>query len=184
LGKASDAGHKSGGIPLNAKDMLVKLYDLPDATETESALRAQGITIKQAMPHNMHRIVAYVKETFSEGWAGECSVSFSRNPPSCFVAVDGDTIVGFACYETTCLNFFGPTGVSPQYRGRGIGTVLLIKSLQAMHQMGYGYAIIGWVDEAQAFYERTLRAIPIPDSFPGVYRRAIGIEKIIAGRKP
>lgn len=165
------------------KDMLVKLYDLPHVSAEEQALQEQGILIKQAMPHNMYRIVTYVRETFSEGWAGECTVSFSHSPPSCLVAVEGDKIVGFACYEATCRNFFGPTGVSPAYRGRGIGKVLLVKSLQAMYHMGYGYAIIGWVDEAQPFYEKTLKAIAIPDSFPGIYQRAIGIEKILARSK-
>lgn len=163
-------------------DMLVKLYGLPDISELEHRLNAEGILFKQAMPHNMMRVVRYVQETFGEGWAGECTVSFAKAPPSCFVAVDGDTVVGFACYEATCRNFFGPTGVSVEYRGRGIGTVLLVKSLDAMRQMGYAYAIIGWVDEARPFYEETLGAVTIPDSFPGVYGRAIGIEQILSRR--
>lgn len=163
-------------------DMLVKLYDLPDVANEEGALRQQGIFIKQSLPHNMHRIVSYVRDTFSEAWASECTVSFSNKPVSCFVALDGDKIVGFACYNATCLSFFGPTGVSEEYRGRAIGKVLLVKCLLAMRDIGYAYGIIGWVEEALPFYMKAVNAIEIPDSFPGVYQRAIGIERIIEKR--
>lgn len=38
-----------------------------------------------------------------------------------------------------------------------------------MRDIGYAYAIIGGVGPA-AFYEKTVGAILIPDSAPGVYR--------------
>ena len=160
-------------------DMLVKLYDLPLVEEDEHELLQAGLFIKRVLPHNMDRVVRFVRETFGEGWAGECTVAFSNKPTSCFVAVDDEKLVGFACYDATCKGFFGPTGVSEDYRGKGIGKVLLLKSLYAMREAGYGYAVIGWVDEAAPFYAKTVGATVIPDSFPGIYQRAIGIEKII-----
>ena len=147
------------------------------------SLRREGIFIKQALPHNMHRIISYVRDSFGEAWAGECTVALSNKPVSCFVALDGDKIVGFACYNATCLSFFGPTGVSEDYRGRGIGKVLLLRCLLAMRDIGYAYGIIGWVDEALPFYKKTVNAIEIPDSFPGIYQRSIGIEKILEKNK-
>lgn len=41
-------------------------------------------------------------------------------------------------------------------------------SLTAMRDAGYGYAIIGGVGPAE-FYRRTVGAIEIPDSNPGIY---------------
>lgn len=164
-------------------DMLVKLYDLPETVPGLAALAEQGILVKRAMPHNKHRVVGYVREQFTESWASECEVCFARAPVSCFIAVDGDKVVGFGCYETTARNFFGPTGVSAEYRGRGIGGALLLKCLLAMRELGYGYAIIGAVGEAADFYHKTVGAVPIPESFPGVFRNAIGIEQALARQK-
>ena len=77
--------------------------------------------------------------------------------------------LGFACHDATCPNFFGPTGVDPNERMHGIGKALLFNCLEAMKQQGYGYAIIGGVGPAE-FYAKTVGAIPIEGSEPGVYR--------------
>jgi GNAT superfamily N-acetyltransferase len=158
--------------------MLVKLYDMPETAEVPEALVNQGISIRRALPQNKMAVVEYVNTTFGSGWAGEADVCFSNKPVSCFIALHGDKLIGFACYDTTCLDYFGPTGVSREYRGMGIGKALLLKSLIAMREIGYAYAIIGGVKDAIPFYERAANAMTIPGSFPGIYARAIGIERI------
>jgi len=45
-----------------------------------------------------------------------------------------------------------------------------------MQNDGYGYAIIGWVDDALGFYEKAVGATIIEGSKPGIYRRMIHIE--------
>jgi predicted N-acetyltransferase YhbS len=110
-----------------------------------------------------------VRKAFSEGWASEAEVAFSRQPVSCFIAIDGGNVVGFACHDVTCPNFFGPTGVEPAARKKGIGAVLLFACLEDMRQAGYGYAIIGGVGPAD-FYSRTVGAVAIEGSEPGIYR--------------
>ncbi|NMA64669.1 MAG: GNAT family N-acetyltransferase [Clostridiaceae bacterium] len=82
-------------------------------------------------------------------------------------------IVGFACYETTCKAFFGPIGVSDNCRGLKIGKALLISALQGLKEMGYAYAIIGGPEDAVGFYEKTVNAIIIPGSVPGIYKDII-----------
>jgi hypothetical protein len=54
-------------------------------------------------------------------------------------------------------------------RKRGVGAALLVACLNAMRDSGYGYAIIGWVGPRE-FYAKTVGAIEIPDSTPGIYR--------------
>lgn len=154
-------------------DMLVKLYDLPDVIFGIDDLRKQGFLIKRAIAADKYRIVKYVKDTFSQGWASECDVSFSNHPVSCFIAVKDKTIVGFACYDATAKDFFGPTGITGDYRRKGIGRVLLLKCLLSMREQGYAYAIIGGVEQPGEFYIKTVNATPIENSFPGIYERMI-----------
>lgn len=150
-------------------DMLVKLYELPEVAPLVKGLADQGIVIRQAMPYEKHAVVDWVRESFSDVWASECDVAFANHPVSCFIATEMGEIIGFACYESTCRNFFGPTGVAEEKRGSGIGKALLLSCLHAMAALGYAYAIIGGVGPA-AFYAEAAGAIIIEGSKPGIYR--------------
>ncbi|HVO89211.1 MAG TPA: GNAT family N-acetyltransferase, partial [Casimicrobiaceae bacterium] len=89
-------------------------------------------------------------------------------PIACFIALRGHELVGFACHDATCPNFFGPEGVIEAERGIGVGRALLLAALHAQRAQGYAYSIIGGVGPA-AFYEKAVGAVPIPDSSPGIY---------------
>jgi len=150
-------------------DMLVKLYDLPDSHETLSRLAAAGVSVRRALPPEKHKVLDWIRGNFSEAWASETDVSFARRPVSCFIAIEQKRLVGFACHDAACLNFFGPTGVDASSRGRGIGAALLLACLGDMRHHGFGYAITGGVGPAD-FYSKTVGAIPIEGSQPGIYR--------------
>jgi GNAT superfamily N-acetyltransferase len=150
-------------------DMLVKLYDLPDSGPAFDRLRQAGITMRRALAPEKHKVTAWVRETFSEAWASEAEVAFSHQPVSCFIAVQQKKIVGFACHDATCPNFFGPTGVDPKAQKNGIGIALLFACLEDMRQQGFGYAIIGGVGPAE-FYAKAVGAVAIEGSEPGIYR--------------
>jgi GNAT superfamily N-acetyltransferase len=150
-------------------DMLVKLYELPDLEPILAEQRAAGVDIRRAIAPEKHVVVDWAREHFSENWASECDVAFTNHPVSCYIAVENEQLLGFGCYEATCKDFFGPTGVLESTRGRGIGKALLIACLHALREMGYGYAVIGGAGPTQ-FYEKTVGAVIIPDSAPGVYR--------------
>jgi hypothetical protein len=150
-------------------DMLVKLYDLPDSQPAYQRLQQAGITLRRALAPEKHIVTSWVRKNFSEAWASEVDVAFSRQPISCFIATQQRNVVGFACHDATCPNFFGPTGVEANARQNGIGAALLFACLEAMKQQGFGYAIIGGVGPA-AFYSKTVGAVPIEGSEPGVYR--------------
>lgn len=151
------------------KDMLVKLYTLPPLEPALAQQQAAGITIRRPLTAEKRVVVDWVEQTFQPDWTDECEATFSRQPVSCFIASEQKQLVGFACYETTCRNFFGPTGVSESHRKRGIGQALLLSCLHAMAAQGYAYAIIGDVGPVD-FYAKTVGAIVIPDSTPGIYR--------------
>lgn len=152
--------------------MLVRLYALPELAPALAAQREAGVDIRRALAPEKHLVVGWVRQQFSAKWASECEVAFSGHPISCFVAIESGKLVGFACYDATYKGFFGPTGVSEAFRGRGIGKALLLVCLHTMAAQGYGYAIIGGVGPAE-FYARTVGAVEIEGSTPGIYRGAL-----------
>jgi GNAT superfamily N-acetyltransferase len=149
-------------------DMLVKLYTLPPLEPILEAQRQVGIDIRRAIAPEKHIVVNWVRREFGDFWASETEVAFAHVPIGCYVAVENEKIVGFGCHDTTCKNFFGPTGVQESLRGRGTGKALLLACLHAMRAQGYGYAFIGAAGPTE-FYTKAVGAIPIDDSWPGVY---------------
>lgn len=150
-------------------DLLVKLYELPDVYSRVEQLQKENIVIRRGLVCERTLAVNWAKENFGKLWASECSVAFCRQPVSCFLATREREVVGFACYDSSMKNFFGPVGVDENLRGKGIGATLLLSCLQAMAAGGYAYGIVGDVDSPH-FYQKTVNAIVIPDSTPGVYR--------------
>jgi ribosomal protein S18 acetylase RimI-like enzyme len=150
-------------------DLLVKLYDLPDVAPVVDSLQRDGITIRRAMPYEKRQAVEWVLGNFGHHWASECDVSFARQPVACFLATQSSRIVGFACYDSTSKDYFGPIGVLDACRGHGIGKALLLAALHSMREQGYAYAIVGAAGPKE-FYAKIVGAIEIPDSTPGVYR--------------
>jgi ribosomal protein S18 acetylase RimI-like enzyme len=149
-------------------DMLVRLYDLPDVSEAVAALAEEGIVIRRPQPWELTALRGFIKNHFSEGWADETTVGFANKPISVFIAQEGSRIVGFAAYECTRRNFFGPMGVDEAYRKRGVGGLLTVACLEAMARMGYGYAIIGSAGPKD-FYHKCCGAEVIENSEPGIY---------------
>ena len=90
-------------------DMLVKLYEVQDCPELMEKLKAEGIFIKKAMTPDLTKITSWVKETFGQGWADECTAAILTD--GCWIAVKDKKVIGFACYDATMKDFFGPTGV-------------------------------------------------------------------------
>jgi GNAT superfamily N-acetyltransferase len=150
-------------------DMLVRLYDLPPATQYEERCTARGISVRRVDAWDRVPLLAFVREQFTENWASEVQFAFSGGHPiHGFVAVKEGRIAGFAVYETSRRGFFGPTGVREDLRGSGAGAVLLMRCLESMREMGYAYAIIGGVGPAP-FYEKVCGATIIEGSERGVY---------------
>lgn len=149
-------------------DMLVKLYDLPALPSAIDQQSSQGIIIRRALAPEKHLLAAWVRAEFEDYWASEVEVALCQQPVSCFIATHQGQPIGFACYDTTRRGFFGPTGVSATARGKGTGTALMLACMHDMWAQGYGYAIIGDAGPAD-YYARTVGAISIPGSKPGVY---------------
>ncbi len=165
-------------------DMLVKLYTLPEVTPLLNALNQKGLEIRRPHPSEKYVLAEWVRKHFQESWAVGCEFALEQKPVSCYIAVEksqahissedpydspDEILVGFACYDVDSKGMFGALGVKEDYRGRGIGTALLLACLHAMKEEGYAYAVIGWVASVD-FYAHAVGATVIPDSEPGIFR--------------
>ena len=154
-------------------DMLVNLLKLPPLEAGLEAARAAGVEVRRARPFESGLVREFVERHFARAWADEISVGYANKPCSVFVAARDRRLAGFAAYEGTARGFFGPTGVDPAFRGKGIGAGLLLASLHGLREMGYAYGIIGGAGPVD-FYVKAAGAIPIPDSAPGIYVDMLG----------
>ena len=153
-------------------DLLVKLYDLTELGAQLAALAEKDIFVRRAMASEKNRVIGWTQNRFGDGWAAECDVAFARKPIACIITVSGGRLAGFACHDSTCRNFFGPIGIDPDLRQKGVGRAVLLATLHAMAETGYAYAIIGGAGPV-AFFEKCVGAIRIPGSTPGIYRPSI-----------
>ena len=142
-------------------DLLVNLLKLPAMKASEE------FVVRRAQPFELSRVRDFVATNFSTSWADEISVGFARQPVSVYIAIQRE-IVGFSAYECTRRGFFGPTGVIQAAQHKGMGKALLLASLWGLREMGYVYGIIGAAGPVE-FYQKTVGAIIIPDSEPGIY---------------
>lgn len=152
-------------------DMIVGLTHLPAYEIPE------GIQIKRAYVGDRQKILQFVREKFPDHvvWPDETDYALMQEGCKCFIVVEDHRLLGFACYDACAKGFFGPVGIDPAQRGRDLGKALLIRTLEAMREDGYVYAIMGWVDEAVGFYQRSVGARIIDGATPenSVYSRYI-----------
>ena len=148
--------------------MLVNLLTLPRLETALQEMVDTGIVVRRAQPFEIAQVRSFIENNFSVAWADEVSVGFASKPVSVFIATLEKEIVGFAAYECTRRSFFGPTGVIENARGGGVGKALLLACLWGLREMGYVYGVIGRAGPVE-FYEKTVGAVVIQGSDPGVY---------------
>jgi len=149
-------------------DLLVNLLELDPLDREVEELAQRQIIIRRAQPFELTKVGTFIEDTFSLAWADEISVGFDNKPVTVYIATKEREIVGFAGYECTRRDFFGPMGVSPEMQGNGVGRVLLLASLWGLRELGYVYGVIGHAGPIE-FYVNTVGAMVIPDSDPGIY---------------
>ena len=129
------------------------------------------------------RTLAWIDEIFAGSWSYEAYAGLN------LIARRGGEPVGFATIEPTGLKYawlegfarepgvgiFGPLGVTPERRTRGLGTCLLRRALNALRERGYARALIAAVgDERLIRYFANAVGARIGERFKGaaLYRPA------------
>jgi GNAT superfamily N-acetyltransferase len=116
-----------------------------------------GIDVRTAGPSDVLPCLEFVRAAFPE-WSDDVTgVVREREGPlhrqaSLQVAMAGEHCVGFAMSRA---ERFGPFGVEPAVRGRGVGGRLLEATLATMRRQGFHTAWFLWTsDQAARLYER------------------------------
>jgi GNAT superfamily N-acetyltransferase len=137
-------------------------------------MTSQGVTIRRVLVPELPALTSWIEPRFGAGWAAEATAAVIRQPTTCFIAIQAGELIGFACHEATAKGFFGPTGVDQAARGKGVGHALLLETLLDMHAQGYPYGVIGGAGPMD-FYRKSVGAIPIEGSDPGIYRGMLSL---------
>ncbi len=130
---------------VNYEVNLAEFYYPNRIRRIEHTLTSEGILFRRGREEETIYISEWVGRTFNNPfWRLETLYSFKNRPPTIWIAEQSGVPVGFAVYLRMKRNEFGPTGVDPNMRRHGIGTVLLFKALYDLKQLGFRYAVIPW----------------------------------------
>jgi len=145
-------GASEGVRPLSMKANLTNYRAAAGVADRERELASQGITIRAARAADILPLLAFLEEHFPH-WKGDAAGVmrdlFGGDPRTVtlHVAEDDGTIIGYA---QTRSERFGPFGVNEAYRGRGVGAVLLSRTLRAMRAQGFHSAWFLWTSDRTA----------------------------------
>lgn len=142
----------------DAVNMDVDLTARDWAAELAGLRLGPGWEVRRATPAERDPALAWVRANWSAGWAFEAEMAFAAAEPTIVLALRGEQVGGFACWDVSGLwGTFGPTGTDEALRGQGLGKALLFACLAEMRAQGYTSAEIGWTGPI-AFYARAADA--------------------------
>jgi mycothiol synthase len=101
-------------------------------------------------------VVAFTAAGFPH-WVPELERAIEHGTAFTAVRDGGGPVVGFACHSVNRRGWFGPTGVDPEVRGRGVGAALLAASCRDLMTAGHQSVEISWIGPV-AFYAQTAGA--------------------------
>jgi predicted N-acetyltransferase YhbS len=150
-------------------ELLINLYALKERHLTLPA----GGRIARVLPFEAAYVTAFIQENFpASDWAEEIADALHAPKTRVFIAIEGKKIIGFAAYDATCKDFFGPLGVAEEKRGHSYGEALTYATLLAMKEEGYAYAMVGWAGPIE-WYQEKFGAIKVGNSLEeSVYSRS------------
>jgi GNAT superfamily N-acetyltransferase len=130
----------------------------------EEKLGSEGYDIHELRTSEIVPLLSFLRQNFSADWYRHFLDLASRGAArdQVVVATHGEEVVGYAQYwgaegyDWACGGeHFGPFGVKPSLRGKGIGTLILNRCLQNMRKKGVHRAFFLWTDpKAARLYER------------------------------
>lgn len=142
--------------PLSMRAELTGFVTPPAIASTQARLRADGVEIRMVRSGDIIPVLEFVRAHFSADWRREAADVlgdlFCGDPRrvSMLAAFRGGQVLGYAQHRS---ERFGPFGVDPALRGRGIGRVLLAATLAEMRKKEFHVAWFLWTgDDAARLY--------------------------------
>lgn len=117
-----------------------------DSQKDEEKLKEENIICRRAEQNDKDKILSWLGKNFPV-WTYEVSESVKNNPITLFITEMKGEVKAFSAHEANNkgTGWFGPMGTDESLRGKGVGGILLRKSLLDMKNMGFVKAVIPWV---------------------------------------
>jgi len=142
--------------PLSMRAELTGFRVPESIAQLAGRLASEGLDVRPAEPADIVPVLEFVRQHFSWDWYREAAEIFGDlfvgdpRQVNLLVATQSGDVVGYAQHRA---ERFGPFGVSPALRSRGIGRVLLARTLVEMLKRGYHAAWFLWTgDNAARLY--------------------------------
>jgi mycothiol synthase len=142
--------------PLSMRAELTRFQVPPPVEARARELRTEGIEVRPAVPADIVPVLEFVQRHFTWDWHREASGVFADlfagdpRQVGMLVAVQNGRVLGYAEHRG---ERFGPFGVDPGLRSRGIGRVLLAATLTEMLKKNFHAAWFLWTgDDAARLY--------------------------------
>lgn len=149
-------GYTAGAKPVSMRALLTGYEASADVPAIAAKLASEDVQIRPAQVDDATELIAFAQEHFPH-WesyvrAALRAVVSASDQATLHIALDGAEVIGFAM---TNGERFGPFGVNGDYRGRGIGAVLLSRALVAMRAINVHLAYFLWTsDQTARLYNR------------------------------
>jgi mycothiol synthase len=147
-------GWQTLSTPISMRAELTGFQIPPEILAQEERLRREdGIVVRPIESMDLPKLMPFLVENFGWDWLrfAQDYLMELYGPGSdqiCFlVAYQGDQLVGY-CQQRR--ERFGPFGVAPSMRSKGIGRILLFHCLQTMLAKGFHCAWFLWTGEDAA----------------------------------
>jgi GNAT superfamily N-acetyltransferase len=135
-------------------DAPIVLFTVPDKiVEMQRRLLTEGIDIRPYRRSDLVRFMDFLEKTMPSDWVRVERRNLKKISEGGFhseqitLAVHNEAIIGYCQFEGS---HFGPFGVNDAYQGKGIGTVLLARTLERMRHEGHHDAWVMWTDDIAA----------------------------------
>ena len=135
-------------------DAAIVLFEVSDIVkEKQKKLSADGVEIRQYRRSDLLKFLDFLERTMQTDWVRVERRNLRKLSEGGFkeeqitVVTKGEEIIGYCQFEGA---HFGPFGVAEAYQGKGIGTVLLARTIERMKQVGHHNAWVMWTDDVAA----------------------------------
>jgi len=138
-------------ISMDASIVLFRVSD--SVIKKQEELQKDGIEIRPYRRSDLLLFLAFLEMTMPTDWVRVERRNLRKIAEGGFtedqitVVLHHNEIIGYCQYEGS---HFGPFGVSDKYQGRGIGTVLLARTIERMKRDGHHDAWVMWTDDVAA----------------------------------
>lgn len=135
-------------------DASIALFQVsPKIAEIQNGLASKGVAFRTFQETDTTRFLDFLERTMPTDWLRVERRNLRLIPTGQFrpdqitVVTFGEEIIGYCQFEGA---HFGPFGVAESHQGKGIGTVLLARTLERMRHLGLHNAWVMWTDDLAA----------------------------------